>query len=123
MIYSDALLTMKSEVVHETKFSLEIFYSTNNYLAQLDKHKSRWQEVLGSVPAGSNFCFSDFFFAVPQLCIIWENSFITGSQAYKNNLHEEPQLSPCLQKYMEGYWLGKGPTTAHSKEHITHSTL
>ena len=33
-------ISPKSEVVHETKFSLKISYSTHTYLAQMDQHQT-----------------------------------------------------------------------------------
>ena len=50
----------KSEVVHETKFSLKISYSTHACLAQLDQHetcKPVLDSVVSSNPAGGNFIF------------------------------------------------------------------
>ena len=50
----------KSEVVHETKFSLKISYSTHACLAQLDQHqtcKSVMVSVVSSNPTGGNFIF------------------------------------------------------------------
>ena len=50
----------KSEVVHETKFSLKISYSTHACLAQLDRHqtcKPVMVNVVSSNPTGSNFIF------------------------------------------------------------------
>ena len=54
----------KSEVVHETKFSLKISYSTHACLAQLDQHQT-CKPVMVSVvslnptenPTGGNFIF------------------------------------------------------------------
>ena len=48
----------KSEVVHETKFSLKISYSTHACLAQLDQHqtcKPVMVSVVSSNPTGGNF--------------------------------------------------------------------
>ena len=45
----------ESEVVHETKFSLKIPYSTHACLAQLDQHQT--YSVVSSNPTGSNFIF------------------------------------------------------------------
>ena len=50
----------KSEVVHETKFSLKISYSTHACLAQLDQHqtcKPVKVSVVSSNPTGENFIF------------------------------------------------------------------
>ena len=50
--------SQKSEVVHETKFSLKISYSTHACLAQLDQHqtcKSVMVSVVSSNPTGGNF--------------------------------------------------------------------
>ena len=50
----------KSEVVHETKFSLKISYSTHVCLVQLDQHqtcKPVMVSVVSSNPAGGNFNF------------------------------------------------------------------
>ena len=48
----------KNEVVHETKFSLKISYSTHACLAQLDQHqtcKPVRVSVVSSNPTGGNF--------------------------------------------------------------------
>ena len=50
----------KSEVVHETKFSSKISYSTHVCLAQLDRHqncKPMMVGVVSSNPTGGNFIF------------------------------------------------------------------
>ena len=48
----------KSEVVHETKFSLKICYSTHACLAQLDQHQTcKPVSVVSSSPTGGNFIF------------------------------------------------------------------
>ena len=50
----------KSEVVQETKFSLNISHSTHVYLAQLDRHqtcKPVMVSVESSSPSGGNFIF------------------------------------------------------------------
>ena len=50
----------KNEVVHETKFSLKISYSTHACLAQLDQHqtyKPVMVSVVSSNPTGDNFIF------------------------------------------------------------------
>ena len=50
----------KSEVVHETKFSLMISYSTHACLAQLDQHeicKPVMVSVVSSNPTVGNFIF------------------------------------------------------------------
>ena len=50
----------KSEVVHETKFSLKISYSTHACLAQLDQHQTCnpvMVSVVSSNPTGGNFIF------------------------------------------------------------------
>ena len=48
----------KSEVVHETKFSLKISYSTHACLAQLDRHQTcKPVSVVSSNPTGGNFIF------------------------------------------------------------------
>ena len=52
----------KSEVVHETKFSLKISYSTHVCLAQLVRHqtcKLVMVSVVSSIPTGGNFIFKD----------------------------------------------------------------
>ena len=49
-----------SEVVHETKFSLKISYSTHACLAQLDQHhtcKPVMVSVVSSNSTGGNFIF------------------------------------------------------------------
>ena len=48
----------KSEVVHETKFSLKISYLTHACLAQLDQHQN-YKPMMFSVvsPTGGNFIF------------------------------------------------------------------
>ena len=73
----------KSEVVHETKFSLKISYSTHAYLAQLDQHQTRNPVMVGvmsSNPTGDNFIFLrhlDANFVQKcqkcQICFIYEN--------------------------------------------------
>ena len=50
----------KSEVVHETNFSLKIFYSTHACLVQLDQHqtcKPVMVSVVSSNPTGGNLIF------------------------------------------------------------------
>ena len=50
----------KSEVVHETKFSLKISYSTHACLAQLDQHqtcKPVMVSVVSSNSSGDNLIF------------------------------------------------------------------
>ena len=50
--------SLKSEVVHETKFSLKISYSIHAFLAQLDQHqtcKPVMVSVVSSIPTGGNF--------------------------------------------------------------------
>ena len=50
----------KSEVVHETRFSLKISYLTHACLAQLDQHqtcKPVMVTVVSSNPTGGNFIF------------------------------------------------------------------
>ena len=52
--------SQNSEVVHETKFSLKISYSTHACLAQLDQHqtyKPVMVSVVSSNPTGGNFIF------------------------------------------------------------------
>ena len=73
----------KSEVVHETKFSLKISYSTHACLAQLDQHQTCnpvMVSVVSSNPTGSNFIFLrhlDANFVQQcqkcQICVIYEN--------------------------------------------------
>ena len=49
-----------SEVVHETKFSLKMSYSTHAYLAQLDRHqtcKPVMVSVVSSNPTAGNLIF------------------------------------------------------------------
>ena len=51
----------KSEVVHETKLSLKISYSTHACLSQLDEHetcKPVMVSVVSSNSTGGNFIFS-----------------------------------------------------------------
>ena len=73
----------KSKVVHETKFSLKISYSTHVCLAQLDQHQT-CKPVMVSVESsnftGGNFIFwrhLDFNFVQKwqkcQICVIYEN--------------------------------------------------
>ena len=53
----------KNEVVHETKFSLKISYSTHACLAQLDQHqtcKPVMVTVVSSNPTGGNFIFATY---------------------------------------------------------------
>ena len=55
----------KSEVVHETKFSLKISYSTHASLAPLDQHQTCIPvivSVMSSNPTGGNF----IFFKIPR---------------------------------------------------------
>ena len=50
----------KSEVMHETKLSFKISYSTHVYLAQLDRHqtcKPVMVSVVSLSPTGDNFIF------------------------------------------------------------------
>ena len=50
----------KNEVVHETKFSLKISYSTHACLAQLDQHqtcKPVMVSVVSANPTGGKFIF------------------------------------------------------------------
>ena len=50
----------KSEVVHETKFSLKISYSTHACLAQLNQHQTHkpvMVNVVSSSPTAGNFIF------------------------------------------------------------------
>ena len=74
----------KSEVVHETKFSLKISHSTHACLAQLDQHQTSnpvMVSVLSSNPTGGNFIFFlrhlDANFVQKwqkcQICVIYEN--------------------------------------------------
>ena len=70
----------KSEVVHETKFSLKISYSTHFSLAQLDRHQNSklvMVSVVSSSPTGGNFIFvrhlNDNFVEKCQICVIYEN--------------------------------------------------
>ena len=52
----------KSEVVHETKFSLKICYSSHACLAQLDRYQTCKPVMISVVnlsPAGDNFIFWD----------------------------------------------------------------
>ena len=72
-----------SEVVHETKFSLKISYSTHACLAQLDRHqtcKPVMVIVLSLNPTGGNFIFLRHLNAnfvqkcqKCQICVIYEN--------------------------------------------------
>ena len=51
-------LSPKSEVVHETKLSLKISYSTHACLKQLDQHQTSKPvtvSVVSSSPTGGNF--------------------------------------------------------------------
>ena len=74
----------KSEVVHETKFSLKISYSTHACLAQLDQHqicKPVMVSVVSSNPTGGNFIFlrhldANFIQKCQkcQICVVYETS-------------------------------------------------
>ena len=76
-------LSPKSELVHETKFSLKISYSTHACLAQLDRHqtcKPVMVSVVSSSPTGGNFIFlrhinANFIQKCQkcQICVIYEN--------------------------------------------------
>ena len=71
----------KSEVVHETKFSLKISYSTHACLAQLDQHhtcKPVIVSVVSSNPTGGNFNHLDAYFVqkmteMSDLCYLQKN--------------------------------------------------
>ena len=73
----------KSEVVHETKFSLKISYSTHAFLAQLDQHqtcKPVMVNIVSSIATGGNFIFlrhldANFLqkWQKCQICVIYEN--------------------------------------------------
>ena len=73
----------KSEVVHETKFILQISYATHACLPQLDQHqtcKLVMVSVVSSNPTGGNFIFLrhlDTKFVQKrqkcQICVIYEN--------------------------------------------------
>ena len=68
----------KNAVVLETKFSSEISNPTHVCLAQSVRHYSKAQEVLGSIPTGSNFLLNLFCSSlckvlltmVPTLCYL-----------------------------------------------------
>ena len=45
----------KCEMVHETKLTSEISFSTDSFLAQLAEHGTDDQEVMGSTPGGEIF--------------------------------------------------------------------
>ena len=62
----------KSEVVHKTKFSLKISYSTHACLAQLDQHQTCnpvMVSVVSSNPTGGNFFFLD-----TSMLILYKNA-------------------------------------------------
>ena len=73
----------KSEMVHETKFSLKISYSTHACLAQLDQYQTCnpvMVSVVSSNPTGSNFIFLRYLDAnfvqkcqKCQICVIYKN--------------------------------------------------
>ena len=64
----------KSEVVHETKFTLEFSYPIYVCLVYLDKHRNRLQEILGSISTGGNRLLLNLFCSSPcKLCIIQGN--------------------------------------------------
>ena len=73
----------KSEVVHETKFSLKISYSRHACLAQLDQHQTCnpvMVSVVSSNPTGGNLIFLrplDANFVQKcqkcQICVIYKN--------------------------------------------------
>ena len=69
--------SQKSDVVHETKFSLKIFYSTHDSLAHLDEHqtcKPVMVSVVSLSPTGGNFIFLRHLDANFVLkCVIYEN--------------------------------------------------
>ena len=72
--------SQKSEVVHETKFSLKISYSTHDSLAHLDEHqicKPVIVSVVSLSPIGGNFIFlrhlNANFLQKCQTCVIYEN--------------------------------------------------
>ena len=53
----------KSEVVHEAKFSSKISYSTDVWLAGMDKHQTSklvMVSVLSSIPTGGNFVIDEW---------------------------------------------------------------
>ena len=73
----------KSEVVHETKFSLKISYSTHACLAQLDQHqtcKPVMVIVVSSNPTGGNFILLNISMLIlykndrnVRFCVFYEN--------------------------------------------------
>ena len=76
-------LNPKSEVVHETKFSLKIYYSTHDCLKQLNRHQTCKTVMVSAVslsPTGGNFIFLRHLNAnfvqkcqKSQSCVIYEN--------------------------------------------------
>ena len=82
----------KSEVVHETKSSLKISYSTHACLAQLDQHQTCKPviiSVVSSNPTGGNFIFlrhldADFVqkWQKCQICVIYENFECIGTMQH-----------------------------------------
>ena len=48
-------MSLKCEVVHETKLTWEISHPKDSYLAQLVEHYSDDQEAVGSTPLGAIF--------------------------------------------------------------------
>ena len=74
----------KSEVVHETKFSLKVSYSTHACLAQLDRHqtfKPMMVSIMISGPTGGNFFFLD-----TSMLILYKNDRNVRFVLYTKNL-------------------------------------
>ena len=64
----------KSEVAHETKFSLKMSYSTHAYLAQLDQHQTHKPvvvSVMSSIPLEATLLFVQKW-QICQICVIYE---------------------------------------------------
>ena len=96
----------KSEVVHETKFSLKISYSTHACLTQLDQHqtcKVVMVSVVSSNPTGCNFIFLRHLDAnfvrkwqKCQICVIyknldWDSEQREGKANTEGSLHDGVQ--------------------------------
>ena len=76
----------QSEVVHESKFSLDIYYKTHVWLAQLYQQQSGSEEVLGSTPTEDSSWLNLFF------------SFLTS--AFVGNVTNFVGKPPFLIKYL-----------------------
>ena len=54
------IISLKSEVEHETKFYLLIFYSTHVWMAKWNRHltfRPLMVGIVSSIPTGGNFIF------------------------------------------------------------------